>query len=464
MSDRDLSRRRLFGLAGMAGAGAVLAACGGPSTTTTSSSSSSSGGAVAGSGSGSAAVSTGPNFAGVKPASKITFWSSNPGSSQQVTQQIINAFTAQTKISVELVTAGATYADIAQKFQTALAGGGVPDVIVLSDVWWFRYYLQNNIIPLNSAMSQAGINAADYVDTFFADYTYKNAQWAIPWARSTPLFYYNKAHWAAAKLPDRAPQTWDEFTEWAPKLAAAGTGAQHVFTYTAPANTPGWVDQNVLWGQGTAFSTKDSFDLTIASDANVAAFQGMQDHVYKDKWAVMSGNSETNDFSAGATSATWGSTGASIGVQKAAKFSVGVGPLPGGPKVTTPVCPTGGAGLGIPSKAPVENQLAAAQFIAFLTNSENAITFDAATGYLPVRKGVDTSALKAKNPLVQPALDQVANTRSQDWARVFVPGADSAMTTSIQKIMSQQADVKSTLTALQTQVQGFFDDQVKPHI
>ena len=102
----------------------------------------------------------------------------------------------------------------------------------------------------------------------------------------------------------------------------------------------------------------------------------------------------------------------------------------------------------------MENQLAAAQFIAFITNSANAITFDAATGYLPVRKGVDTSALKTKNPLVQPALDQVANTRSQDWARVFIPGADSAMTTAIQKIMSQQADVKSTLTALQTQVRG----------
>ena len=130
----------------------------------------------------------------------------------------------------------------------------------------------------------------------------------------------------------------------------------------------------------------------------------------------------------------------------------------------TPVCPTGGAGIGIPAKAPIENQLAAAQFIAFLTNAENAITFDAATGYLPVRKNVDTSSLKKANPLVQPPLDQLAVTRSQDWARVLIPGADSAMTTAIQKIMSQQADVKSTLDALQTQVQGFYDQQVKPHL
>jgi len=30
----------------------------------------------------------------------------------------------------------------------------------------------------------------------------------VPYARSTPLFYYNKDHYAAAGLPDRAPETW----------------------------------------------------------------------------------------------------------------------------------------------------------------------------------------------------------------------------------------------------------------
>ena len=148
MSDRkDLSRRKLLFTEPLASPGWPARArwwrpAGATSTTTDLQVRPRfAGGAAAGS-AGPAAGSAGPNFAGVKPASKITFWSSNPGSSQQVTQQIIDAFTAQTKISVELVTAGATYADIAQKFQTALAGGGVPDVIVLSDVWWFRYYLQ----------------------------------------------------------------------------------------------------------------------------------------------------------------------------------------------------------------------------------------------------------------------------------------------------------------------------------
>ena len=44
----------------------------------------------------------------------------------------------------------------------------------------------------------------------------------MPWARSTPLFYYNKEHYADAGLPDRAPETWAEMKEFAGKLTAAG--------------------------------------------------------------------------------------------------------------------------------------------------------------------------------------------------------------------------------------------------
>ncbi len=47
----------------------------------------------------------------------------------------------------------------------------------------------------------------------------------MPFARSTPLFYYNKKHWTAAGLPDRGPNTWDELAQWAPKLKAANGGS-----------------------------------------------------------------------------------------------------------------------------------------------------------------------------------------------------------------------------------------------
>ena len=186
---------------------------------------------------------------------------------------------------VNLVTAGQNYEEIAQKFQTAQTGGQLPDLVVLSDVWWFRYYMQRSIIPLDSAISATGIELPDYREGLVKDYQYAGAQWAIPWARSTPLFYYNKAHWAAAGLPDKAPATWAEFAEWAPKLKSAGVGTQNAFQLPALADYAGWTFQNNLWGEGGGWS-KD-FTVTCDSPESVAALE-LSRSPLKDGWAGVS--------------------------------------------------------------------------------------------------------------------------------------------------------------------------------
>ena len=59
------------------------------------------------------------DFSGVKPAASIDFWSNHPGKSQDVEKAIIEKFHAKyPDIKVNLVTAGANYEEIAQKFQT----------------------------------------------------------------------------------------------------------------------------------------------------------------------------------------------------------------------------------------------------------------------------------------------------------------------------------------------------------
>ena len=452
LTQAALDRRKFLGLAGAFGTAAALAACGGPST--------SSGGG------GGAAAAEEVDWATITPAKEITFWSSNPGSSQAVTQQIIDAFHAsQSDIKVNLVTAGKDYEEIAQKFQAAQAGGELPDLMVFSDVWWFRYKMLDSIIPLDGLVEAVGMETDDYRDGLWADYTYEDAQWAVPWARSTPLFYYNKAHWAAAGLPDRSPETWEEFTQWAPKLQAAGLGTQHAFQLPALAGYAGWSFQNVLWGWGGGWSAKESFDITCNSKESVEAITFLQDAVYSaDAWAGVASNDSVNDLTAGACSATIASTGSLVGILKAAGFEVGAGPLPGGPVETSPVCPTGGAGVGIPKDIPQENQLAAATFIKFLTSPENTVTFSQATGYMPVRKSADTDAIIAAAPQVEVALEQLDVTRTQDYARVFLPGADQEMAKTCANILTSQADVQSELDSLKTTLETIYTRDVEPNL
>jgi len=449
-----LDRRRFLGLSATGVGALALAACGGPATGATTT------GTTA---SGSTATGTDLDFTGVKPAAQISFWSSNPGKSEAVTKSLITAFeAAQSDTKVTLVTAGATYEDIAQKFQTAQVGGTLPDLVLFSDVWWFRYYMQKSIMPLDSLIKAVGIDTTDYRDSLLADYQYGGHQWAIPFARSTPLFYYNKAHFAAAGLPDRAPATWSEFEEWVPKLKGAATGTQHVYQHPAIAGYAGWTFQNNLWGWGGGWS-KD-WTVTTDSKESVAAVQWIQDSVYKGAWAGVSSKSQADDFSAAAVSATISSTGDLVGILKSAKFEVGVGNLPGGPVSASPVCPTGGAGIGIPVKIPKENQLAAANFLKFLTSPANTVAFSAATGYMPVRKSADITALTAKTPQIKAAINQLGVTRTQDRARTFFPGGDTEMAKSVANVLTQQADVATEMGKLKATLTGIYTKQVQPNV
>ena len=445
-----LDRRRFLGLSALGISAAALSACGGgPSTS--------------GGGGGASAVEQ-IDFSGVKPAKEITFWTSNPGDSIKVSTEIVNAFNAsQSDITVKLVTAGADYEEIAQKFQTAQTGGDLPDIINLSDVWWFRYKMNDQIIPLDSLFEALEFDTDDYVDSLLGDYLYDDAHWAVPWARSTPLFYYNKDHWKKAGLSDQGPQTWEEFGEWKTELAAT-SGAKFAFQFPALAGYAGWTLQNNLWGWGGGWSKEESFDITCNSAMSVEALSFLKDWVYKDKVAGVAGVDQIQDFAAGVASATVGSTGDLINAITSAKFDVGVAPLPAGPEEAERICPTGGSGVGIPKDISPERQLAAGTFIKFLTEPEQAIKFSEATGYVPIRKSADPAAILKKTPQAQVAIDQLANTRSQDYARVFLPGGDLEMANHMASILTENKDVQTEMDSLKTALEKIYTDQVKPHI
>ncbi|MFX4273017.1 ABC transporter substrate-binding protein [Propionibacteriaceae bacterium Y1685] len=442
-----LPRRSFLALAALGSAAVGLSACGGPDT------------------SGETKEAEEIDFAGVEPAKKIDFWSTHPGKSQEVEKQIIAKFTESTGIEVNLVTAGANYEEIAQKFQASLAAkSGLPGVVVLSDVWWFRYYMDRTIIPLDNLIKNLEWDLSDYQDSLVADYQYDDKQWAMPYGRSTPLFYYNKEHFSKAGVEDRAPESWQEFAEWAPKIMEANKGSKgflKAFSYPDLAGYAGWTMQNNLWGNGAGWSKE--WEITCDSPEAVKTFQWMADTVYKDKWAGVASNDAAADFGSGAVSATISSTGSLIGTLETAKFDVGVGFLPAG-EVEGPVCPTGGAGLGIPQAISKEEQMAAAQFIKFVGEPENTAAFSAATGYMPNRKSADMTEAVKKVPQLQTAVDQLPHTRVQDFGRVFLPGADQEIAKSCAAILTQQKDPQETLTALKGVLEGIYNDQVKPKL
>ena len=110
--------------------------------------------------------STGDSNASSGDDNKIIFWSNHPGSSKDVELEMIEAFEKENPdLDVELVDGGASYEELAQKFNAALAGSNLPDVIVASDVTWFNFALNGATTPLDDLWEQENINYKSYVDT-----------------------------------------------------------------------------------------------------------------------------------------------------------------------------------------------------------------------------------------------------------------------------------------------------------
>src|SRR5690606_8191588 len=150
-------------------------------------------------------------------------------------------------------------------------------------------------------------------------------------------------------------------------------------------------------------------------------------------------SSDTNaDFQSGIYASLIGSTGSLTGHLEAAQFEVGTAFLPVGP-AGGPTVPTGGTGLAIPSSRSPEQQLAAAMFLKFRTDTDNTATFSQETGYMPVRQtaidGEIMAAVYEETPQFRTSVDQLTETRVQDWVRVVTPGGDQIITDGIEELV-----------------------------
>lgn len=392
---------------------------------------------------------------------KIVFWSNHPGSSRDLEVEMINEFEKQNPdLHVELVDGGANYEELAQKFNAALAGSDLPDVIVASDVTWFNFALNDATTPLDDLWKSENINSDSYVDTLRDDYKYGDKHYGVPYSRSTNLMYWNTDDLKAAGLPtDRGPQTWQEFADWADKLKAKTGHAALVIPDGS--SYLDWYFQGMVWAFGGAYS--DEWKPTFSDPKTIEAAKFLQDQVKKGNIEI--GTDPTVTFGNGNASALLESTGSLGGLTKSATIPFITTYLPG----PGPSAATGGAGLAVPNGISDARKKNAVKFIDFMTNTENTIKFSQATGYMPVRKDALDNADERKflddNPNAETAIKQLnENTKPQDYARVFVPGGGKRIGGALDKITVGNQDVEQVFADLDKETQQVIDRDITPKL
>jgi sn-glycerol 3-phosphate transport system substrate-binding protein len=433
-SNLRLTRREM--LKGMLAGGsfALLAACGGGQTETEED--------TEGADSPAVVDETGSTIS-------VTYWGSFSGALGEAEQAIVDAFNeAQDEVALSYEYQG-SYEETAQTFAAALRADTIPDVVLLSDVWWFGHYLAGTITALDDLAAEAGINFDDYEPVLLDEGIRQGQHFWIPFARSTPLFYYNKDLWEEAGLPDRAPENWEEFMEWAPQLT---NGDRLAFAHPNSASYVAWLFQGVIWQFGGQYSTPE-FEMTMLDENSVRAGQFYRDTTSDLGWAMLSADLN-QDFIGGAVASMMASTGGLAGIQEAAQFDVGVGFLP---EEQFFGCPTGGAGFAIPTDTPDEKKTAAMSFVKFATDENGASMWSRSTGYMPVNlKAIESEEMQQffeENPNFRTAVEQLSQTRAQDAARVFVPNGDQIIGRGLERILVNNEEVETVFGEINTELE-----------
>ena len=379
----------------------------------------------------------------------VTYWGSFSDALGEAEQAMVDAFNeSQNEVVLNYEFQG-SYEETAQTFAAALRADTIPDVVLLSDVWWFNFYLANSITALDDLAADAGINFADYQPVLLNEGVRQDTHYWIPFARSTPLFYYNKDIWSAAGLPDRAPETWEEFMEWTPQLIE---GDRLAFAHPNSASYVAWLFQGVVWQFGGQYSTPE-FGMTMLNENTIRAGQFYGDTTNSLDWAMLSADIN-QDFIGGTVASMMASTGGLAGIQESAQFEVGVGFLP---QETNFGCPTGGAGFAIPTDVPDERKQAAMRFVKFATDESGASMWSRSTGYMPVNvNAVESEEMQQffeENPNFRTAVEQLPQTRAQDAARVFVPNGDQIIGRGLERILVNGEDVETVFGDVNTELE-----------
>ncbi len=310
---------------------------------------------------------------------RLRLWYSLGGKNRQVFHDIVARFHAlQSAIRVEPVYQGDYFESLA-KLRIAVAAKSAPGLShVVAEV--LPYLAQANAleplepyglgdIPLVAALSQAGSFRGGGNRPLVA----------IPFNRSTPLMYCNGD--ILRRYGREPPRTWSDLIETAALLTLPGER----WGYEVPLAWWFWV---ALVGQAGGAVFDDEGRATLGGEAGVRALRLWQDLVHRhrsmrpppgrdyDAWNVVN-----QDFLAGRAAIVCTSTAYIRYFESNAPFPVVAAPLPA---LVRSSVPTGGTFFVVPKQAPTKEKEAAAAFLRFFCETDNATLLAKATGYLPI--------------------------------------------------------------------------------
>jgi sn-glycerol 3-phosphate transport system substrate-binding protein len=267
-----------------------------------------------------------------------------------------------------------------------------------------------------------GIPADDYIEPVLNYYTIDGEIYSIPFNSSSPILYYNKDKMVQAGLdPENPPETFGEVIAMLEQARDAGVeGARMSF------NLHSWFFEQWMAEQNAPLVNNDNGRSARATEVNLtseAAYNIVNwiDELNRNDMYTYTGRLEDwsgSDaiFQEGEAMFHVTSTADLGNISSAVEgsFDLGTGllPIPDGVRRNGVVI--GGASVWLVDGHPTRELEAARDFVLFMTNTENMVSWHKLTGYYPVRnssvEALEDEGWFEEDPNAYTAFDQLLNT------------------------------------------------------
>ncbi|MBT8215473.1 MAG: ABC transporter substrate-binding protein [Acidimicrobiia bacterium] len=396
----------------------VAAACGGDDGSDDTSATTSGGGGEATT---TTASGTPPTTVAAAEPIEIEFWHAMADDLGAVVQELVDRYNASQDNVIVNATFQGSYDDTYNALLASFEAGTAPNITQNFDLAAQTMFDTGRLVPAYELM------AAGEADSFLAAprdyYSDENGMVALAFNSSTPIVYYNADIFEAAGIdPPAADWDFEDFLATCDAIEAAGT--QFCVTF----GTVGWYFEQILANSGGLYFDNDNGRTGRAQEVLFNTGQGVEvfdflTGLIADGHAPNLGStwSDTDSvFFAKEAAMIFDSTSGARGFQDNADFEVKTAFIPHSNSSDRNGVVIGGAALWLIDSEDDAVNAAAWDFMKFMTEADQQVTWHTGTGYFPVLASLQDSPTDElasfwdENPNFVTAIDQLATTNTKN--------------------------------------------------
>jgi len=349
----------------------------------------------------------------------VEFWHAMADDLGAVVDELVDRYNASQSDVVVNATFQGSYDDTYNALLASFDAGTAPNIVQNFDLAAQTMFDTGRLVPAHELM-EAG-RAEQYLAAPRDYYSDETGMVALAFNSSTPIVYFNAELFEAAGLDTPAPD-WNFSDFLATCDALEANGVPFCVTF----GTVGWYFEQILANSGGLYFNEDNGRTGRATEVAFNTGQGVEvfdflTGLIADEHAPNLGNtwSDTDSvFFAGEAAMIFDSTSGARGFQENADFEVKTAFIPHSDSSDRNGVVIGGAALWLIDSGDDAVDQAAWDFMQYMTEADQQVTWHTGTGYFPVLASLqdspppDLASFWEENPNFVTAIEQLATTET----------------------------------------------------